>query len=297
MGLSRTTVFMMAILSAGLSSGCRSRTAPGLPNNTRDLEIEMVDISGTFEPSDRYQYDLKDCGSKLNFLRLDMGGILRYQASNVVAGTQCKLEVLDPEKEGLANVKWLSGRPGVIFYTRNLMVIDRGSRGQLRGVAMLSPGVVEKNAGGASVDDFTVIVPVDFGTVDPLTFDPTQTAGILTCEPGVGIAGVYRHDKEHQGTFRFVLTPPLPDEQVTCSRITVSLDGKLAYRGQLGISASFTATPGAEAILSTAPVRMEEIPPDAASGIEVILRSTQCKEDEVFDPTKGENGACVPKTQ
>lgn len=271
--------------------GCRSRGEPVDLGAKRDIEIDMAETSGTFEPHQDYRYQLSDCGANVEFIELDASDKLHFKVDNIDSGAKCRLDVFDDTRKDDASVQWVSGVPGVIFYTRNLLVIERGNRGQLRGVAMLSPGVAVSSADSES---FRVNVPVSFGFVNPLTLDLKTTIASLACTPGIAETGVFSHQLESTGTFQFIISPPLPQSKVVCSRIVVNVDGVMRYRASLPITAEFTATAGGETSLATSPIKLEEVSKDTATGVEVIIRQESCKDGEVFDPNLGDTGACKP---
>src|SRR5690606_28797574 len=98
------------------------------------------------QPQQEYQYDLIGCGKNIKFIELDAADVLHYEVEDIESGDSCRLEVLDERRKDELETDWSSGRPGVIFWTKSLVVIDRDNRGQLRGVAMLSPGALSKDS-------------------------------------------------------------------------------------------------------------------------------------------------------
>ncbi len=290
--MQRHSLFLgvVALLTATQITACRGRGHAPEVDPVKAVEIETVDISGAFQPERRLQYRLSGCGSGIEFQELDASDKLLFKIRDVKSGDQCKLEVIDEMRRSDKTVKWVA-EPGTIYWTKSLMVIERGNRGQLRGVAMLSPGFVVE---GPAPDYHKLTAPVTFTETDPADLDLNALTGALTCEPAQASAGVFVPKEGKTGEFRFLLFPPFSDKPVRCTRLTLSYEGKLRWRADIATPELFTPKAGGATQLVPDTLTLKPISEETASGIEVILNSASCKEGEVFDPTKGLDGECVP---
>lgn len=271
-------------------SACRGRGQAPDADPVRAVEIETVDISGVFRPERRMQYRLTECGSNVEFQELDASDKLIFKIRDVQSGDQCKLEIVDETRLSDKTVKWVE-KPGTIYWTKSLVVIERGNRGQLRGVAMLSPGFVVE---GPEPDYHKLTVPVTFAETDPASLDLNALTASLTCDPAQASAGVFILKGGKSGELHFLLFPPFSDHAVRCTRVTLSYEGTLRWRANIANPDLFTPKAGGSTQLVTDALPLTPISEESASGIEVILASASCKEGEVFDPTKGLDGECVP---
>lgn len=280
----------MMLCSTAQLAGCRGRGSSPTVDPVKAVEIETVDISGVFRPEPRFTYELSNCGSSVNFQELDASDKLIYKIRDVKSGDACRLAIIDETRRNDTSVKWIE-EPGTIYWTKSMVVIERGNRGQLRGVAMLSPGFVVE---GESPDYFKLSVPVTFSDVDPKSLDLNAMTASLTCDPAQSSAGVFAWKEGKSGQFNFLFYPPFADKAIRCTRITVSYEGSLRWRADIAQPDEFTAGPGGSSQLVKDALSLTAISEETASGIEVILASAQCKEGEVFDPMKGLDGECVP---
>lgn len=271
-------------------TGCRGRGSSPAVDPVKAVEIETVDIAGVFRPEPRYTYQLSNCGQEVAFQELDASDRLIYKIRDVNSGDTCKLAIIDETRRADKTVKWIE-EPGTIYWTKGMVVIERGNRGQLRGVAMLSPGFVVE---GESPDYYKLSVPVTFSDVDPQALDLNALTASLTCDPAQASAGVFASKEGKSGQFNFLFYPPFSDKAIRCTRITISYEGSLRWRADIAAPEEFTAGPGGSSQLVKDALSLKAISEETASGIEVILASAQCKEGEVFDPMQGLDGECVP---
>jgi hypothetical protein len=307
--VNRYPLLVVVVATTLVGEGCRSpRRGVRVGATAAELKVTMEGLAPEDTGKSAWIYELSGCLPELNgTLSGDEPNVVSFKAPGIkrdLKGCQLRVKVA----EAPSDVRYVAGsEPGVLYWARDLN-IKNDAAGALVAAAPLQK--MFDRITGDTRGSFTLKVKVKF----PAARDKGAVTGSLQCEPAVVGVGSYEGGDE-EGELRFLIGADAA-QAFSCPDLYLNVDGRLqAYRGELGDSAKFTATPGAEASVgpvsltkqepgNVTPVKPEPDPgagpgtqpPPSSGGSESIQVNTtatdKCNDSEVFDIQQYK---CVPK--